>query len=105
MSVLILMESIYRPLRRTCMSGLRACRVDRFVKNQLAVEITANATTARLLGWIIKQHSIIAFALYTAGGCGYTVVLLWLPDGNPHYHLDHPCNPLQMHMQALLRLC
>ncbi len=37
------------------------------MRNQLTVEITANETTARLLGWVLKQHTIIAFALYTAG--------------------------------------
>ena len=31
------------------------------------VEITSNAQLARLFGWALKKHTILTFALYTAG--------------------------------------
>lgn len=39
----------------------------RFVKNNLLVEITSNATMTRLFGWLLKRHSIVSYSLYTAG--------------------------------------
>lgn len=41
----------------------------RFIRNQLVVEITSNAQLARLFGWALKKHTILTFALYTAGKC------------------------------------
>ena len=39
----------------------------RFVKKQLAVEITSNAFLAHATGWILKGHTLISFCLYVAG--------------------------------------
>ena len=39
----------------------------RFVKKQLAVEITSNAFLAHAGGWILKGHTLISFSLYTVG--------------------------------------
>lgn len=39
----------------------------RFVKNQLVVEITSNATAAHLFGWILRRHTLISYTLYIAG--------------------------------------
>ncbi|EIE23739.1 phosphatidate cytidylyltransferase [Coccomyxa subellipsoidea C-169] len=47
----------------------------RFIRNQLVVEITSNAQLARLFGWALKKHTILTFALYTAGFVSFVLKL------------------------------
>ncbi|KAK9813894.1 hypothetical protein WJX73_003570 [Symbiochloris irregularis] len=47
----------------------------RFVKKQLAVEITSNALLAHATGWILKGHTLISFSLYVAGFVGFVLKL------------------------------
>eukprot|EP00889_Picochlorum_renovo_P006011 jgi/Picre1/33041/NNA_008367.t1 len=39
----------------------------RFIKNNLIVEITSSAALSRLLGTMIRRHTLISFSLYTGG--------------------------------------
>ena len=41
-----------------------------FIKNNLAVEISSSARLARVLGWLLRRHSMLAYGLYCAGGRG-----------------------------------
>lgn len=47
------------------------------------VEIASGAQLAHLFGWALKKHTILAFALYTAGEClGACALRLSLPLEN-----------------------
>ena len=47
----------------------------RFIKNNLAVEITSSARLVRALGWVLRRHTIISFFLYTAGFVSFVLTL------------------------------
>lgn len=47
----------------------------RFIKNNLMVEITSSASLARILGWVLREHTLICFSLYTAGFVSFVLTL------------------------------
>jgi phosphatidate cytidylyltransferase len=47
----------------------------RFIKNNLIVEITSSARLARMFGWLLKRHTMLAFYLYTAGFVSFVLTL------------------------------
>lgn len=42
-------------------------RTNRFIKNNLLVEVTSDRTLARLFMWALKHHSLISYSLYMGG--------------------------------------
>jgi len=47
----------------------------RFIKNNLIVEITSSAALSRLLGTMIRRHTLISFSLYTGGFVAFVLTL------------------------------
>jgi phosphatidate cytidylyltransferase len=47
----------------------------RFIKNNLIVEITSSAALARLLGTMIRRHTLISYTLYAAGFVAFVLTL------------------------------
>ncbi len=47
----------------------------RFIKNNLIVEITSSAALARLLGTMIRRHTLISYSLYAAGFVAFVLTL------------------------------
>lgn len=47
----------------------------RFIKNNLMVEITSSARLARILGWVLKRHTLVCFSLYTAAFVSFVLTL------------------------------
>eukprot|EP00884_Botryococcus_braunii_P016262 jgi/Botrbrau1/3319/Bobra.0048s0015.1 len=47
----------------------------RFIHKQLTVEITSTARLAGLFGWLLRWHTILAFAMYTAGFMAFVLQL------------------------------
>jgi hypothetical protein len=39
----------------------------RFIKNNLMVEVTSSARLARVLGWLLRRHTMLSFSLYCTG--------------------------------------
>ena len=47
----------------------------RFIKNNLMVEITSSAALSRLLGTMIRRHTLISYSLYAAGFVSFVLTL------------------------------
>lgn len=47
----------------------------RFIKNNLMVEITSSAALSKLLGWMIRRHTLLSFSLYTGGFVAFVLTL------------------------------
>lgn len=47
----------------------------RFIKTNLTVELSSSAQTAAMFGWIIRHHTLLSFALYTAGFVSFVLRL------------------------------
>jgi len=47
----------------------------RFIKNNLMVEITSSAALARLLGTMIRRHTLISYSLYAGGFVAFVLTL------------------------------
>ncbi|GAB4815610.1 hypothetical protein N2152v2_008066 [Parachlorella kessleri] len=47
----------------------------KFIKNNLFVEITSSARLARVLGWLLRRHTMLSFSLYCAGLISFVLTL------------------------------
>lgn len=47
----------------------------RFIKNNLMIEITSSARLARILGWVMRRHTLLSFSLYTGGFVSFVLTL------------------------------
>ena len=47
----------------------------RFIKNNLMVEVTSSARLSGVLGLVLRRHSFLCFAMYTAGFVAFTLTL------------------------------
>lgn len=47
----------------------------RFIKTNLTAEITSSARLSAALGWVLRRHTMLSFALYTAGFIAFVLTL------------------------------
>jgi phosphatidate cytidylyltransferase len=47
----------------------------RYIKRNLAVELTSSAAAARLFGWLLRRHALVSFSLYCAGFVAFVLSL------------------------------